>query len=33
MTGQGTTPQVFVDGNLVGTADELEQWIKSQKAL
>jgi glutaredoxin-like protein len=28
VTGRGTTPQVFVDGNLVGTADELEQWIK-----
>ncbi len=33
MTGQGTTPQVFVDGNLVGTADEVEQWIKSQNSV
>ena len=29
VTGRGTTPQVFVDGQLVGTADELEAWIKT----
>lgn len=27
VTGQGTTPQVFVDGEHVGTADDLEAWI------
>lgn len=27
VTGAGTTPQVFVDGNLVGTADELEVYL------
>ena len=27
VTGRGTTPQVYVDGQLVGTADELEAWL------
>ena len=27
VTGQGTTPQVFVDGERIGTADELEAWL------
>ncbi|MFW1676720.1 glutathione peroxidase [Pontibacter sp. JAM-7] len=26
ISGQGTTPQVFIDGKLIGGADELEQW-------
>lgn len=27
ISGQGTTPQVFVDGVHVGTADDLEAWL------
>ncbi|WP_119393593.1 glutathione peroxidase [Salinibius halmophilus] len=27
VTGQGTTPQVFVDGQRIGGADELEAWL------
>lgn len=27
VSGQGTTPQVFIDGNRVGGADELEAWL------
>ncbi|EAR63123.1 glutathione peroxidase [Neptuniibacter caesariensis] len=27
VTGRGTTPQIFVDGELVGSADELEAWV------
>jgi len=27
VSGQGTTPQVFVDGVHVGTADDLEKWL------
>jgi len=30
VTGRGTTPQVFMDGDLIGTADEVEAWIKAQ---
>lgn len=29
VTGQGTTPQVFVDGERIGGADELEAWLAS----
>ena len=29
ISGQGTTPQVFVDGDRVGGADELEAWCSS----
>ncbi len=29
VTGRGTTPQVYVDGQLVGTADELEAWLET----
>lgn len=29
VTGQGTTPQVFIDGERIGTADELEKWLDS----
>ncbi|WP_286236915.1 glutathione peroxidase [Neptuniibacter halophilus] len=28
VTGRGTTPQIFVDGNLIGGADELEAWVQ-----
>ena len=27
VTGQGTTPQVYVDGERIGTADDLEKWL------
>ena len=30
VTGRGTTPQVYVDGELIGSADELEQWLSSK---
>lgn len=30
VTGRGTTPQVFVDGTLIGSADELESWVAQQ---
>ncbi|MGH1462963.1 MAG: glutathione peroxidase [Neptuniibacter sp.] len=29
VTGRGTTPQVFVDGVLIGSADELEKWLSA----
>lgn len=29
VTGQGTTPQVFVDGERIGGADDLEAWLAS----
>lgn len=29
VSGRGTTPQVFVDGKLIGGADELEQWLSA----
>jgi glutaredoxin-like protein len=28
ISGQGTTPQVFVDGVRIGGADDLEEWLK-----
>lgn len=28
ISGQGTTPQVFIDGTRIGGADELEQWLQ-----
>lgn len=28
VTGAGTVPQVFIDGELVGTADDLEAWLQ-----
>ncbi|GAA5316393.1 MAG: glutathione peroxidase [Candidatus Pelagadaptatus aseana] len=28
ISGAGTTPQVFVDGQCIGGADELEAWLK-----
>jgi glutaredoxin-like protein len=27
VSGRGTTPQVFIDGTLIGGADELEKWL------
>lgn len=27
VTGRGTTPQVYIDGQLVGSADELQEWL------
>lgn len=30
VTGRGTTPQVYVDGELIGTADELQVWLASR---
>lgn len=29
VSGRGTTPQVFVDGKLIGGADELEEWLSA----
>ncbi len=29
VSGRGSTPQVFVEGELIGGADELEQWLQS----
>ncbi len=31
VTGKGTVPQVFIDGEYVGGADELEQWVTARK--
>jgi len=31
VTGAGTVPQVFIDGELIGTADNLEKWLENQK--
>ncbi|WP_415882360.1 glutathione peroxidase [Neptuniibacter sp. QD72_48] len=28
VTGRGTTPQIFIDGELIGSADDLEAWLK-----
>ena len=30
VTGAGTTPQVFIDGKLIGTADQLEAYLAAQ---
>jgi len=29
VTGQGTTPQVYIDGTHIGSADDLEAWLES----
>lgn len=29
VTGQGTTPQIYIDGERIGTADDLETWISA----
>ena len=31
LSGAQTTPQVFIDGNKIGGADDLEKWLKEQK--
>lgn len=31
VTGQRTTPQIYVDGERIGGADELEQWLASKR--
>lgn len=31
VTGRGTTPQVFVDGQLIGSADELQDWLAARQ--
>ncbi|WP_415892469.1 glutathione peroxidase [Neptuniibacter sp. PT8_73] len=28
VSGHGTTPQIFIDGELIGGADDLEAWLK-----
>jgi glutaredoxin-like protein len=30
VSGQGTTPQVFIEGQLIGGADQLETWLSNQ---
>lgn len=30
VSGQGTTPQVFIEGQLIGGADQLENWLSNQ---
>lgn len=30
VSGRGTTPQIFIDGALIGSADELEAWVATQ---
>ena len=30
VSGAGTTPQVFIDGKLIGTADDLERYLESE---
>ena len=30
VTGQGTTPQVFINGERIGSADELEAWLENK---
>jgi len=30
VTGKGTTPQVYMDGELIGSADELEEWLAAK---
>ena len=32
VTGKGTVPQVFINGEYIGGADELEQWIHKARA-
>jgi glutaredoxin-like protein len=31
VSGKGTTPQVFIGGELIGGADELEQYLKGNQ--
>ncbi len=30
VTGKGTVPQIFIDGDFIGGADELEQWARNR---
>jgi glutaredoxin-like protein len=30
VTGKGTVPQIFIDGDYIGGADELEQWARDR---
>lgn len=30
VTGRGTTPQIYVEGQLIGGADELEDWMEKR---
>ena len=32
VSGSGTWPQVFIDGKLIGSADELERYFGARKA-
>jgi len=32
ISGRGTVPQVFINGDHIGGADELEAWMKAQNA-
>ncbi len=32
ITGRGTVPQVFINGTLIGGADELERWLEDREA-
>ena len=32
VSGKGTTPQIFIDGQNIGGADELEQWVAGLSA-
>lgn len=31
VTGRGTTPQVYIDGQLIGGADDLQAWLEKSK--
>lgn len=31
ISGQGTTPQVFIDGKHIGTADDLDSWLAENR--
>jgi len=30
VTGKGTVPQIFIDGDYIGNADDLEQWARER---
>ncbi|EPJ46325.1 MAG: putative peroxiredoxin/glutaredoxin family protein [Osedax symbiont Rs1] len=30
ISGKGSTPQIFIDGDLIGGADELETWLNTE---
>lgn len=31
VAGRGTTPQVFIDGQLIGSADQLQEWLAQRE--